>query len=336
MRINIYGWLLSAIILAGFTYYLMSVTSFDHEHAHEDSHHSQHAPLISPISNVTFNNLPQIRLGFMLFNDPKLSSDGQTSCQSCHDLKSNGAETTRVSTSVNGTGTRNSPTVFNVSLNTRFFWDGRAVNLANQIDGPIHDPLEMNNTWENITQYVADTPKYQAYFYQLYNNKITADNIKLALISFMETLNTPDAPFDLYLQGNLSAISDTAKIGWHKFQKLGCIVCHQDRNIGGNLFQRFGNISDEQSLDTETDTGRFAVTGNPRDKFVFRVASLRNVAKTAPYFHDGRAETLEDAITIMAKKQLGQELDAPTIVELSAFLSSLTAPNPAILEVLSK
>ena len=152
----------------------------------------------------------------------------------------------------------------------------------------------------------------------------------------METLLTPDAPFDLYLQGNQSAISDTAKIGWQKFQQLGCIVCHQGQNIGGNLFQRFGNVGNEQSQPDETDTGRFAITGNPRDKYVFRVASLRNVAKTAPYFHDGRAKTLEDAITVMAKKQLGQELDAATIVELSAFLSSLSAPNPAILEVLAQ
>lgn len=338
MRINVYGWFLSALILVGVTYYLFSITSFNdgYVQGHEDPTHPKQVFLISPIDNVSITNLAQVQLGYILFNDPKLASDGKTSCQSCHDLNTNGAEKSRFSTGVNGTGKRNSPTVFNAVLNARFFWDGRAVSLEHQIDGPIHHPLEMNNNWQDIISYVSSNPAYQDQFSQLYDDEINQENIKHALITFMETLLTPDAPFDLYLQGNKTAISDIAKIGWHKFQQLGCIICHQGNNIGGNLFQRFGNVSSEEDLVSETDMGRFAITGNPRDKYVFRVASLRNVAKTAPYFHDGRAETLEDAITIMARRQLGQELDAVSIVELSAFLTSLNAPNPAILGVLER
>ncbi len=120
-----------------------------------------------------------------------------------------------------------------------------------------------------------------------------------------------------------------AQQGWEKFQSLGCVVCHQGTNIGGNLFQKFGNVSNTTSQ--ERDLGRYNVTGINSDKGVFRVPSLRNVGKTAPYFHDGRAATLEEAIVTMAKVQLGRDIDATTTLEISAFLHALSAPPPPAL-----
>ncbi|CCO44869.1 cytochrome c551 peroxidase [Vibrio nigripulchritudo ATCC 27043] len=290
--------------------------------------------VVKPIPSSRIDNQEKVLLGFTLFNDPNFSSNQQVSCASCHHLETNGAEKLRVSHGVNGFGLRNSPTVFNVSLNTRFFWDGRASSLEHQIDGPIHNPLEMNTNWATVVEEVKRSKDYKALFSSTYDGEITEQTIKDALVIFMSSLNTPDAPFDKFLMGDDSALSAAAKRGWFNFQKLGCIACHQGQNLGGNLFQRFGNLQSILPDEQVTDLGRYNLTGNNEDKYVFRVPGLRNVATTPPYFHDGHAATLEEAIAIMARVQLGMELDAVTTLELSAFLNSLTAPKPPILREL--
>ncbi|MGF1787749.1 cytochrome B6 [Photobacterium swingsii] len=292
---------------------------------------------ISAIERVEITDKAKAKLGLELFLEPRLSSNGEVSCESCHHIFSNGAETIPASIGVNGEGKRNSPTVFNISLNSRFFWDGRAASLEQQIDGPIHHPLEMDSNWPDIVQFLRQSEYYQTRFSKAYSGNISEESIKHALVTFMNTLVTPDAPFDRYLKGDSNAISQVAQHGWQKFQQLGCVYCHQGQNIGGNLFQKFGNIT---ALETQfgslanADLGRFEITGDENDRHVFRVPSLRNVAITAPYFHDGKTATLEEAIIVMARVQLGQELSPMTVVEISAFLNALTAPKPAVLEEL--
>ncbi|MGF1777697.1 cytochrome-c peroxidase [Vibrio nomapromontoriensis] len=309
----------------------------EHEHhSLADKYDAQPTPLISPIEVTQLSPREKqiAKIGFQLFIDPNLSSNGQISCESCHHIFDNGAEKTKVSTGVKGAGTRNSPTVFNIANNTRFFWDGRASSLEHQMDGPVHNPLEMDTNWDNIINYVESVPHYRDQFDIVWGGKINLANIKASLVTFMGSLTTPDAPFDHYLKGNKIAIEPIAEKGWQKFQSLGCIVCHQGTNVGGNLFQKFGNVK-ETSIQSQ-DLGRYNITGIEIDKNVFRVPSLRNVANTPPYFHDGRSLTLEDAIITMAKIQLGQELDASTVIEISAFLHSLSAPAPPYLEELSQ
>lgn len=284
---------------------------------------------VQPIETDSPVNTNMARLGWTVFNDPKLSSNHLVSCASCHDLSSNGAEASSVSTGVGGQGPRNSITVFNASLNYRFFWDGRANSLSEQIDGPIHNPLEMASSWPYIVEYMESSTQYQRLFEQL-DLEINEEHIKQGLIAFMEALVTPNAPFDRYLNGNLFAIDDAAKRGWNLFQTVGCIQCHQGPNIGGSMIQKFGYFVPQPG---DLDTGKHLVTNNSLDKFYFRVASLRNVAITPPYFHDGRTQRLQEAIDIMAKGQLGVSLPPDSVKDIEAFLKSLTAPRPYILEV---
>ncbi|MEZ9337046.1 cytochrome-c peroxidase [Vibrio splendidus] len=320
--------------------------SHSHEIDHDDSHSSAHdlstnsqdtkqavrsEQKIFPIPNSTEIDKSLAKIGWALFKDPNLSSNRSVSCESCHSLQTNGAEVTPISIGVNGAGMRNSLTIFNAAFNYRFFWDGRVNNLADQIDGPVHNVDEMDSNWEHITNYVSQSKAY----IRLFEEQSTAINeasIKAALIEFIQGLTTPDSPFDQYLRGNHSALSDTAKRGWKTFQEEGCIRCHQGTNIGGGMVMRFGYFGlSKTGSERSEDQGRFMFTGQPQDKHLFRVASLRNVAITAPYFHDGQTETLEEAIKIMGESQLGKAFEKQTIDEIKAFLEALTGNRPQML-----
>ncbi|ACJ31248.1 Cytochrome c peroxidase [Shewanella piezotolerans WP3] len=342
-----YRWAIAAVIVICFSGYLYlsfkeqtsfvnKVESNKKQSSLEQTDTPPHYASIVAVPTFVFEQeqKPHIALGLRLFLDPQLSSNGEVSCESCHHIYDNGAEDIRVSKGVKGEGNRNSPTVFNIGLNTRFFWDGRANSLYEQIDGPIHNPLEMNSNWGDIAARLSSQASYQSAFAKHYDEVITEDTIKDALITFMMQLNTPGAPFDKYLKGEANAMPQAAILGWEKFQDLGCIYCHQGRNIGGNLFQKFGSVEPVETLNS--DLGRYQQTNDINDKYVYRVPSLRNVALTPPYFHDGRAQSLEEAVLVMAKVQLGKDLEATTVVELIAFLDSLTAPNPPILKELRK
>ncbi|MDD1780552.1 c-type cytochrome [Enterovibrio sp. ZSDZ35] len=308
----------------------------EHGHSHDNGESAQNQSLVIPIPTPEPADFELIKVGWTLFNDPNLSSNKSVSCGTCHNLKTNGAQITPVSHGVKGQGKRNSLTVFNVSLNYRFFWDGRTNSLTKQLDGPIHTPTEMDSSWQNIHAYVSSSSTYQTLF-SAAKRPITINDIKFALVSFQEQLLTPHSPFDQFLQGKEDAITPQAQKGWEAFQKIGCINCHQGSNIGGSLMQRFGYYSDTAEPNGGwVDTGRHAFTQKDIDMHLFRVASLRNVADTPPYFHDGRAATLKKAINIMADVQLGVTLEPETVSDLVAFLHSLSAPRPHILEELER
>jgi cytochrome c peroxidase len=270
----------------------------------------------------------KVRLGEMLFNDAQLSGDGTISCATCHILAHGGDDGRKVSLGTSGAkGDVNAPTVFNSVFNFRQFWDGRAANLQEQVSGPLNNIAEMASSWEIATRRVVKNPEYVAAFKREYDGEISERTITDALVRFEATLRTPNAPFDRYLNGDTTAISDEAREGYRRFTDYGCISCHQGINVGGNFFQRFGvmgNYFTDRGSPTKADLGRYNVTGQEEDRYVFKVPGLRNVAVTAPYFHDGNTATLDQAVDVMGRYQLGRELSEEDRRYLVAFLESLT------------
>lgn len=271
-------------------------------------------------------------LGRKLFNDKRLSVDDSIACASCHDL-ANGGDDSRVhSVGVGGrTGGINAPTVFNSSLNFVQFWDGRAKTLEEQIDGPITHPAEMGATWNDVVAKLKRDPDYAQSFAAQYPDGVTAANVRSSIATFERTLLTHDAPFDRWLRGEHDALSSQQKAGYALFKSVGCVACHQGRNVGGNMFQRFGVLGDyfkDRGNVTAADHGRFNVTKDESDRFVFRVPSLRNVEHTAPYFHDGSAQTLTQAVQTMVKYQLGRKLSDTQVSSIVLFLKSLSGKVP--------
>ena len=266
---------------------------------------------IQPIAGYAILDNEKNSLGELLFNDPRLSSDNSISCANCHNLKTGGVDRLSRSVGVNGNlGDINSPTVFNSGLNIAQFWDGRAKTLEDQIDGPTHNPKEMGSSWSQITEKLELDKTYQKLFNSIYSDGITSRNIKDAIASFERSLVTVDSPFDRYLRGDTTAISEHAKAGYAIFKEFGCIACHQGSNVGGNVFQKFGIMgdyfADRGAEITSADLGRYNVTGLDEDKHVFRVPSLRLATLTPPYFHDGSAATIKDAVRAMIKYQVGR------------------------------
>jgi cytochrome c peroxidase len=281
----------------------------------------------------------KIALGKALFQDVRLSRDNSISCASCHDLSTFGHDKRRISVGVDGAeGSVNAPTVFNASLNFVQFWDGRATSLEDQAAGPVHNPLEMATNWATVIDKLQADDAFRRDFQRAYPDGITATNLADAIATFERTLLTENAPFDRYLRGDPKAIDDRARLGYRRFRDLGCASCHQGAAVGGNMFQRFGVMADffgnraRQRPAVAADLGRFNVTGQEVDRHVFKVPSLRNVAETAPYFHDGSAATLDEAVAIMGSYQLGRELTRDEIDSLVAFLKTLTGMPPVSLK----
>jgi cytochrome c peroxidase len=292
-------------------------------------------PAITPLPATPAADSDKIRLGKRLFLDTRLSADGTVSCATCHDVAKGGDDGRRVSVGVGGRpGKLNTPTVLNSGLNFAQFWDGRAVTLEEQVRDTLRNPDEMGTEPAlAATKLRADSTLVDA-FARVYADGLTAENVVDAVAAYVRALVTPGAPFDRYLGGDDGALDPEAKQGYTLFVQLGCISCHQGRNIGGNLFQRFGVMGsyiEDRGNVTRADYGRFNVTGRESDRYVFKVPSLRNVAQTAPYFHDGSAETLSDAVTVMLEYQLGRPAPEEQIEALVAFLDSLTAEVPAAL-----
>jgi len=270
-----------------------------------------------------------VELGKKLFNEPKLSSNNSMSCATCHILEQGGAEKLATSKGMNGHRlSLNSPTVFNSGFQSRQLWDGSKETLEEQIDGPILTVGEMGGlSWSDIIKKPKQNGEYRTAFNKIYADGITENNIKNAIATFERSLYTPNSPFDKYLRGSDDAISKEAKEGYNLFKSYGCVTCHQGVLLGGNMFQTlgiFGNYFADRGNVVKADLGRYNVTKNELDRHVFKVPTLRNVALTVPYLHDGNAKTLDEAIKIMGKYQLGVDIPQKDVDLIMQFLMALT------------
>lgn len=285
-----------------------------------------------PLTMEGFNH-KKVKLGEALFNDVRLSKTNTVSCASCHRLQTSGADGLKFSRGINQQlGQINAPTIFNSRFNFKQFWDGRARTLEDQIDGPTMNSVEMGSNWnEIISKLIVDTD-YERKFKEIYKEKPTPANIKNAIVEFEKTLVTPNSRFDQFLRGDKNAITEQELHGYNKFKSYGCIACHQGMNIGGNMYQSMGVMADyfkERGTPlTSADFGLYNVTKMDRDKYVFKVPSLRNVELTPPYFHDGTAKTLEVAVSQMLKYQLWRTISKSDIKAIVAFLKTLTGEKP--------
>jgi cytochrome c peroxidase len=272
----------------------------------------------------------KVALGGKLFPDRRLSKDNSIACASCHNLATNGADLPDrpVSLGVGGAkGSVNSPTVFNSRYNFRQFWDGRAANLVEQAAGPVHNPVEMASSWPEVLAKLNADGALVAEFKAIYPDGVQGKNIQDALATFQMTLTTPNSRFDKWLRGDKSALSAEEQKGYQLFKSYGCIACHQGQNAGGNMYQIFGVMGGyfaARGNPTEADNGRFNVTKNPADRHMFKVPSLRNVALTPPYFHDGTARTLEQAVDVMFRFQLGRTAPDADKALIVKFLHTLS------------
>lgn len=273
-------------------------------------------------------NAEKIALGELLFNDKRLSRDNTVSCASCHNLKQGGVDGRASALGIgNQVGEINTPTVFNTALNIAQFWDGRAATLEAQAAGPVHNPAEMGSNWTEVEAKLREAGDLKDAFDRIYRNGIKGANIADAIAEFERSLITTDSPFDQWLQGKEDALSPEQKQGYNLFRNYGCASCHQGQNLGGNMFQKFGIFAPFKPKERElrkSDLGRFNLTGDESDKGVFRVPSLRNVAVTPPYFHDGSVPDLDTAVAVMGRVQLGREIPPPDRRLIIAFLQSLT------------
>jgi cytochrome c peroxidase len=282
---------------------------------------------IRPMSAAQGLDAKKVALGEKLFHDPRLSADNTLSCASCHPLARGGADGLPVSIGVGGAlGGINAPSVLTAAYNFRQFWDGRAGSLEEQAGGPVVNPIEMASTWPQVLEKLGADPEIKQQFSRVYRNGLTADNIRDALAEFERSLARPSR-FDRWLSGDTNALSNDEVTGYQLFRKHGCSGCHQGINIGGNLYQRFGTMAPYFSPGTSTkaDMGRFNVTGREEDRHYFKVPSLRNVALTAPYFHNAAAATLEEAVRVMGRYQLGLELPAQDVEYIVQFLGTLNS-----------
>jgi cytochrome c peroxidase len=267
-------------------------------------------------------------LGEKLFHDRRLSVDNSVACATCHPLDRGGVDGLVVSVGVGGArGMLNALTVYNSVFNFRQFWDGHASSLEEQAAGPVHNPLEMGSNWSEVVAKLARDPAMAAAFKDCYGDGVQAGNIQDALATFQRTLITPNSRFDKYLRGDPRALTVDELHGYQLFKSYGCVACHQGVNVGGNMFQLFGVMGDyfaRRGNLSRADLGRFNVTRNVADKHLFKVPGLRNVALTAPYFHDGSARTLQEAVDVMFKYQLGRSAPPKDKELIIKFLHTLT------------
>ena len=269
-----------------------------------------------------------VALGKMLFFEARLSKNQDISCNSCHKLESFGVDGEKTSTGhKKQLGTRNSPTVLNSAIQFRQFWDGRAADVEEQATGPIANPVEMASNEKLAVAVLSSMPEYVDHFAKAFpgeKDPITLKNVGVAIGAFERTLLVPSR-FDKYLGGDKTALNDAELAGAALFVSTGCTACHNGAGIGGGMYQKAGLVKPWPS---DKDLGRFTVTKDEADKMMFKVPSLRNVEKTAPYFHDGGTATLDEAVKIMGRHQLGRELPDADVASIVTFLKTLTAAVP--------
>lgn len=299
-------------------------------------------PKIDPAVLAIFQNPPRttpndpaplVELGKMLYFETRLSKNHDLSCNSCHDLAAYGVDGKQFSSGHKGQlGGRNSPTTYDAAAHVAQFWDGRAKDLAEQAEGPVLNPVEMAMPDAKlVAKTLASIPEYGKRFKEVFPEDkapVTLANAAKAMAAFERTLVTKSR-FDAYLAGDKSALNDAELRGLETFINSGCTACHMGPNLGGTMFQKLGLVKPWPAPEKgELDTGRFQATKNETDKYFFRVSALRNVEKTAPYFHDGAVASLDEAISLMARHQLGRELTEAQVKDIGAFLRSHTGTLP--------
>jgi len=284
---------------------------------------------IQPITPAAVTNPLMMELGKKLYFDPRLSKSGFISCNSCHNLSMGGSDNLKTSIGHNWQkGPINAPTVLNSSLNVAQFWDGRARDLKEQAGGPIANPGEMAFTHELATGVIASIPQYVDEFGRVFGTRdVTIDRITQAIAAFEETLVTPNSRFDKWLMGDRAALSAEEAEGYRVFKTSGCVACHNGPAAGGTSFRKMGLV--EPYRTDNPAEGRVAVTGRDADRFNFKVPTIRNVELTYPYFHDGAADTLAQAVDVMGRVQLGRRFSDRENAQVVAFLRTLTGDQPS-------
>jgi cytochrome c peroxidase len=266
----------------------------------------------------------RVELGRLLYYDPRLSKNQDISCNSCHMLDRFGVDGEPTSPGHKGQrGARNSPTTLNASLHLAQFWDGRAADVEEQATGPVLNPVEMAlPSEEHVTVVLESIPGYVTLFAAAFpeaDQPTTLQNAGIAIGAFERGLLTP-AAFDRFMQGEAGALTAQQQRGLQTFIATGCITCHNGPAVGGAMYQKLGLVNAYET----GDPGRFEVTGQESDRYVFKVPSLRNVAETGPWFHDGSVTSLDEVVRLMAWHQLGRQLEAAQVRDIVAFLGALT------------
>ncbi|WP_029922799.1 cytochrome-c peroxidase [Nevskia soli] len=294
----------------------------------------------SPADNPT--TPAKVELGKMLYFDPRLSSTGTISCFSCHNVMEGGDDHRPTSVGVHGQlGGRNAPTVWNAAFQSVQFWDGRAPSLEAQAKGPIVNPIEMGMPkMELAVDRIRRIPGYKTYFERAFgaDPEISADTIAKAIAAYERTLITPNSPYDRFVKGEKTALSTQQQRGMQAFADVGCTACHSGANFSGpslaegtGFFMKFPTYLDNPYVARYhllDDGGKAVQTGKKEDQNVWRVPTLRNLVYTAPYFHNGQVTSLPDAVRVMAATQLNKNLPDSQIMDITAFLESLSGEFP--------
>lgn len=290
-------------------------------------------PIEPPPELATLDDvaLARVELGRDLFFEKGLSRDGTVACASCHVLEEGGDDGRKVSAGVEGQlGARNAPTVINVGLKQHLFWDGRADTLEHQAVIPLRAAAEMAADDGEVIAFLTASPRYAPAFARAFPGEaITVGNLAIAIASFERELVAPSR-VDAFLSGDARALDAREQRGLDLFSG-NCAFCHDGPGVGGQRLAELGAAT-PWPKERSADLGRFAITGDDADRLVFAVPQLRNVADTAPYFHDGSVETLEEAVRLMAEYQVGTTFTDGEIADLVAFLTALRgAPRPELL-----
>ncbi|MDT8438616.1 MAG: cytochrome c peroxidase [Wenzhouxiangellaceae bacterium] len=296
------------------------------------------APADNPVTAA------KVELGKMLFFDPRMSSTGTVSCNSCHDIMEGGDDSRPTSFGVEGQlGGRNAPTVWNAAFLSAQFWDGRAPTLEEQAKGPPGNPIEMGmKSAAEAAERIARIPGYRPWFDRAFGEdaEINEDTVAQAIATFERTLITPGSAYDRFADGDAQALTAQQQRGLKTFAETGCTACHSGANFAGpelpagtGFFQKFPTIASSpyvEKYDLAADRGRAEATGDEADAHRWRVPTLRNIEHTAPYFHNGSVTSLDEAVRVMASTQLNRELDAAAVADIVAFLQALSGPFPEI------
>jgi cytochrome c peroxidase len=302
----------------------------------------QALPDVAPAPADNPMTADKVELGKMLYFDPRLSSSGNVSCFSCHNVMEGGDDHRPTSIGVHGhVGGRNAPTVWNAAFLSSQFWDGRAATLEDQAKGPPANAIEMGMpNLDAVIDRVRRIPGYRLYFEKAFGagDVVTMDNVARAIAAYERTLITPNSAYDRYARGDAKALTEQQVRGLNTFADVGCTSCHQGPTFSGpplpagtGFFMKFPTFPDSPYVakyDFLSDTGRANATRDDADKNVWRVPGLRNLVYTAPYFHNGQVHTIDEAVRIMASTQLNQSLSNAQVADIVAFLETLSGPFP--------